>query len=125
MKIKGIPQCIPENELKLVPGIYFYRSLCKLSKPILKYHLRIPDTYYAGEGKLLIYDTSKGCLGSVVPILDEIYKNRLEIEASAHANQCDEPAYVFHRQISNILQNTTTVSVTYMIIIRKRLPGKI
>ncbi len=78
----------------LQPGVRFFKALCNLSKPIGKYGLRIPDTYYAEEGKLLVFDETKGCVARIESVLDERFRSRLEMEARAHADQ-DEPAYIF------------------------------
>ena len=93
----------------------FYQALCRLGKRIAKYKLRIPQTYYVTEGKLLAFDKEKGYLTNVEPVLAAQYQYRLEQEAAAFArdpgnrNALDEPAYVFRTRVSTMHPGTYTV----------------
>jgi len=101
----------------LQPGIRFYKALCNLSKPIYKYGLRIPQTYYAEEGKLLVFDETRQCLSRVDLINDEAFKSRLEIEAMQNmSSRPDEPAYVFHKRNCSSPKDFTTKSVYFQYI---------
>lgn len=93
--------------LDLKPGIKFYQTLCKLTKPISNYQLRIPETYYVEDSKLLVYDESKECLSQVDYLLRTQFFNVLENMAIEYARNksldnelLDQPAYLFRKRIS-------------------------
>ncbi len=113
------------HNLELKPGIKFYQALCRLNKPIHKYELRIPQTYFVEERKLLVYDESKGYLTRVEELSIPEYQRELEHEALIHTNPhsdnpltvtvavtaaLDQPAYLIRKRFSMYDYRTYGVS---------------
>jgi len=121
--IQGTPDRNYYENLELKPGFKFYQSLCRLSQPIQKYGLRIPQTYYAEEQKLLVYDYSKDCIVRAEPMGTTQFKLMLEAElrdnilkgidaqSDEGKNLLNQPAYIVRKRIN--IQDDKTTSVFY------------
>lgn len=93
------------DHLDLKPGFKFFQSLSRLNRPIDKYALRIPTTYYSEEQKLLVYDPAKGYLARAETTSVAHLKAMLEMEANDHNKlfvgndaELDAPAYMVRKR---------------------------
>jgi len=112
--------------LRLKPGVKFFETLTKLSRPISKYELRIPFTYVLGESKMLIYDKTKGYLTKVEVISKILFQHKVALEAIEIVGKFQEnraalesPAYIFCQNASTRNFDVNAELVNWRKLIRK------
>ena len=84
----------------------FYHVLCELKGPLAKYKLRIPETYSAGDKKLLRFDPLQDCLADAEPMLPGRFQEHLAVAKEIHIQgsagkdgALEEPAYIFSTEL--------------------------
>lgn len=92
------------NKMEMKPGVNFFETLSKLTKPISLYKLQVFQTYVLEEQKLLVLDGEGRYLSRVEVMPRSKFCRKLEMEAydierksRENLQLLNEPAYIFYR----------------------------